>query len=88
MNLLSREVENELRDLVYTAQIKAIEDYKNQQSKQERYLSSDKAAKYCGVSKGTIDNWHRQEGLKRSVINQTVRYDTKELDRFMATRSF
>lgn len=87
MNLLSEATEKELKELVYTTQLKAIEDWKQQHLKSNRYKTETEAAEYCGVSVGTLRKWHKTLGLKRTTIDQTTRYDIKELDKFMSVHA-
>ena len=49
----------------------------------KEWLRLKEAQDYCGVSKRTIQNWIKYEGLKYSKVRGTVLISVKSLDSFL-----
>lgn len=54
------------------------------QSAGRRYLSYDEAARYTGLSRWTLSRSHERGDLPAARVGRAVRFDTEDLDRFMA----
>jgi excisionase family DNA binding protein len=49
-----------------------------------RYLSYAEAARYTGLSRWTLSRAHERGNLPVARVGRAVRFDTEDLDRFMA----
>lgn len=83
MNLLSKETEDGLFKAIISVVERTIEKSVERHEDKQRYLKSNDAAVYCGVSKQTLTIWVNQEGLKQIKVGNLVSYDRKDLDHFM-----
>ena len=83
MSLLSKETEEELAERVLALVEISMSKHEKRKGQLRKYLKVDEAMVYCGVSRGTLDKWVIEYGLKRFIRDQIVRYDLKDLDDFM-----
>lgn len=49
---------------------------------QNYYMNKEQACKYCGVSYGTFNQW-MQQGLTCVRLNRQVKFDPKDIHKFM-----
>lgn len=54
---------------------------------EKRFLNYREAAVYCGLSETTIWRSLKSGALRASGSGRGIRFDVKELDRWMASRS-
>lgn len=84
MNLLSKDAEQQIINMVADALFRALEVNAESNTNSSRFLQAKQAAEYCDVSRQTLQRWVEERGLSQAKIGGVVLYDAQDLDKFIA----
>ena len=49
----------------------------------KEYMTIEDMCNYFQMSKGTLDNWRKEKGLKDKTIGRIVLFEKEEIERFI-----
>lgn len=81
LQILSDRIQEEIRDAIISLVRSVCE--KVVDSTTPRYLNQKEAIKYLHTSAVTFGDWVKNRDLPEIRISGTIRYDRKDLDKFM-----
>lgn len=83
---LPDELETAILDVIHTAVHKTVQDIR-QADKFPEYMNQTQAAKYLGISAGTIIKWEKADiGFPTIQIEGSKHYSKAALDKWMAAQ--
>lgn len=81
--MLAHEKREAIMQNVMAAVLNGIENAKASYEGNHPYLNKKEAAEYLGIAHNTLSSWVKFYGLPEIRIFNTIRYDRRELDKWM-----